>query len=85
MNLQILGSTLAVLFIWIAPISSECILPPIKHYAVPATLTPPKIDGSLDDIGWANAPWTEEFADALVLSKSSSSTQLKTRAKVSAE
>ncbi|ORX84915.1 hypothetical protein K493DRAFT_360555 [Basidiobolus meristosporus CBS 931.73] len=82
MNLQNLNCNLVVLVLWIAHISCECILPPIKHYAIPATLTAPRIDGSLDDVEWAVAPWTEEFVDALALSKSSSSTQLKTRAKM---
>ncbi|KAK9766264.1 hypothetical protein K7432_004785 [Basidiobolus ranarum] len=82
MNLQLLWYTLCVFSIWTTKISGECILPTVRHYAIPATFTPPKIDGNINDLEWANAPWTEEFVDILDLPKAAISPPLKTRAKM---
>jgi hypothetical protein len=36
---------------------------PPRQYEAPRMITPPVIDGRLDDAGWAAAPWTEDFGD----------------------
>ena len=36
---------------------------PIREYEAPAAITPPLLDGVLDDAAWGMAPWTEAFVD----------------------
>ena len=35
----------------------------VREYRAPPAVSPPAIDGSLDDAAWRNAPWTEPFVD----------------------
>ncbi len=52
----------------------------VREFHAPAAVSPPAIDGSLDDAAWRAAPWTEPFVD--IRGEGWPEPRLRTRAKI---
>ena len=80
MRLAVVVITLAATSAGVS-ISSQAPLPPHPlGYIAFRALTPPRIDGRLDDEGWRHAPWTDPFVDIEGAAKSRP--RFETRAKM---
>ena len=55
-------------------------IPHARGYVCPRAVTPPKIDGRLDDAAWKRAPWTDYFVD--IEGPVKSAPRFRTRAKM---
>ena len=55
-------------------------IPHPRGYVCPRAVTPPKIDGRLDDAAWKRAPWTDYFVD--IEGSAKATPRFRTRAKM---